>query len=92
MFARACAVRAPIGVRRVNTSGSSRRPGCSRPRARKPASVDCESSKRWRIAAPVSTPERSNFSQVAGTAEKVLDSCWKPAMAMRVMAILRAQS
>ena len=83
----ACGVIAPIGMRRVNTSGTSSTSGSSAAAAKKPASVDCELAYSARIAsASCRMPERSHRSRLAGTLEKVFDSCWKPAVAIRIIA------
>jgi hypothetical protein len=83
----ASCVIAPIGVRRVKTSGTSSTSGSSAAAAKNPASVVRDVAYSPRIASPSRMPERLNLSRLAGTDEKVLDSCWKPAVAIRIIAV-----
>ena len=73
----ASCVSAPMGVRRVKTNGTNSTSGSSAAAAMKPASVDCEEAySAWIASAFCRIPERCHKSRLAGTPEKVFDSCW----------------
>ena len=86
----ACAVIAPIGISRAKNNGTSSTCGSCAAAAKNPASVDCELAYSARIAAaPSSIPARRHRSRLAGIEEKVFDSCWNPAVAIRIIAAPR---